>query len=1029
MKKNKGFTREVSNYNATASLSFSSFSEVYLRRRNKSHKIEKTAGGGYGSSGKRKPIPDPRNFVHQAASVLLALGLILCLLPGRAAAQGDGMEARAAWVVSQYDGRNIPGHPYSGTAACLGRLANNPNDAAALTWISTTFPTSDHPDKTTSFTYPFMGWILNKYRSSFSQAQLDNLLSYMKDFDHFIPGQDTENHMINFLVGHYLILQAFPGEDGWRSSRSDPNLRQTRAEGMALDRDRILSILRNLYSKGNEEFLSNAYTAVFLSALYALHACAEDAELKSAAEAALVYVTANMAANAFDGITIPAFNRKNSEYTNLGDRAITNTQSIHWLYWAEATNLPKTSTGINNLTENNSLLARMLAAALCEWRPPIALYALASGEVTPYTLRSSMLGHRRLDNLEGGEPAAQVRYVYRHPLFGMGSSYQEHFLTFPNYWTIIFSGSMFGIVYKSSKSWNTIEAGHCYWNTSPNGKLHRSYSSPCTQIAQHEGTSIMLLNIPQADPFYERGLPKWITIRDVTKDDLIKEGWLRYPKSIDQQVEAGGWIFLREGDVYIAIRPLSSYTIDTNVNMDGSGGTNFNLVRTDPQPAPARTGFVFDIATKEEFATFEAFQTAISQTPLSVNLTIPSVTYTNVKGVTLTATWNPPEYGANRVLVRANITVNGEEVVEDSDFPNALAVVKSPVFSIEGRILKVNTPAGSLLVDWRGDYPIIGRHYYNARIAFTDSVSGKPVEGLEVILHGSKYITDAQGMISIPEILGGTYNLAVTDSRLVFTENPAIEIQSDSLYHIRMKRIPRLSLQVINRTAGDPVSRAFVIVGKETYPTDASGFVNIILSSPGTYIASVEHRDYFPVSDTLFVPGDTTIHLSLTPKRANVTFSFSDINGPVSGVKVTLSGSQYTNSSGDAFFFSQPAREKHSWSAEKTGYYALRDSFHLETDTTLQVTMELGTMVQKKSGDTHFIVYPIPAHDYLVIDKEIPVANPVKIDLVNVSGISVFSAQDIALPYTLRLKRINPGIYLLKITFPEGFSNQVITVK
>jgi len=90
--------------------------------------------------------------------------------------------------------------------------------------------------------------------------------------------------------------------------------------------------------------------------------------------------------------------------------------------------------------------------------------------------------------------------------------------------------------------------------------------------------------------------------------------------------------------------------------------------------------------------------------------------------------------------------------------------------------------------------------------------------------------------------------------------------------------------------------------------------------------------------------------LSLTPKRANVTFSFSDINGPLSGVKVTLSGSQYTNSSGEALFFSQPARENHTWSAEKIGYATLQDSFYLETDTTLQVSMELSTRVQKNSG-------------------------------------------------------------------------------
>jgi hypothetical protein len=167
----------------------------------------------------------------------------------------------------------------------------------------------------------------------------------------------------------------------------------------------------------------------------------------------------------------------------------------------------------------------------------------------------------------------------------------------------------------------------------------------------------------------------------------------------------------------------------------------------------------------------------------------------------------------------------------------------------------------------------------------------------------------------------------------------------------------------------------------------------------------------------------------LTPIRANVAFSFSDMNGPVSTVKVTLYGSQYTNSDGNAFFFSLPARENYSWLAEKMGYYTLQDNFFLDTDTTLQITMELATSVQKKTGDTRYLVYPNPAADYLIIDKEFPLANPAKIDLVNVAGISVYAAQDVTLPYMLNLKGINTGIYFLKIYSPEGFVNQTITVK
>ena len=92
-----------------------------------------------------------------------------------------------------------------------------------------------------------------------------------------------------------------------------------------------------------------------------------------------------------------------------------------------------------------------------------------------------------------------------------------------------------------------------------------------------------------------------------------------------------------------------------------------------------------------------------------------SVTYKNVRGDTITATWNPPKYDvpkaeendpkAERVLVRPGITVNGAVVPIDSDFINGRAVIKSPCVELIGRVLRLQTPAGRLEVDWRGKAP------------------------------------------------------------------------------------------------------------------------------------------------------------------------------------------------------------------------------------------------------------------------------------------------------------------------------------
>jgi hypothetical protein len=133
-------------------------------------------------------------------------------------------------------------------------------------------------------------------------------------------------------------------------------------------------------------------------------------------------------------------------------------------------------------------------------------------------------------------------------------------------------------------------------------------------------------------------------------------------------------------------------------------GEEFNVVRS----ASGQTGFIFDIATAREFATFEAFQSAVASKAPDVDWDRLSVTYKSVRGDTLTATWNAPKYDVpegERALVRPDIKVNGVAVPIDSDFIKGKAVMKSPSVELVDRVLRVKTPAGQLEVDWRGKVP------------------------------------------------------------------------------------------------------------------------------------------------------------------------------------------------------------------------------------------------------------------------------------------------------------------------------------
>jgi hypothetical protein len=626
--------------------------------------------------------------VRQTAAVLLACGLILGLLPRFAAAQGlSTREKRAAWLTEQFRGAPIGSNAKFGAAAALARLALNPDDAEVIDRITHFYDKVPAGRNGEQFTYAGVAWVLGKYWDKFTPAQRDHLKARLKGFNDLL-GHGTENHAIMKGVAAYLFAQYWPDETGWMRGT------KTSAEVMETARGRLLAVIGSLYDKSYEENLSNNYMPVHLFPYYALYDCATDPEIKAAADAALHFHLANAAANHFEGIVIPPANRDyptGTWNTYTTGAAGPSMPWIHWFYWADATNWkPTTKTG----GDGNYVVC----AALSSWRPPAAMGSLARGETAPNELTASApsFGHSGVSpGFWGtGTPAECVRYVYRDKLYAMGSGFFQYY---PEEYYVDYTG--FRLICRSPDRYNFIECFHPYWRS--DDRAWRGLNSPFMQTAQHKSAAIHIFNIPAADPWAGRSRKDWRPFRDGHYNDLIKEALLRYPKSIDQKTEAKGWIFLREGGVYIAIRPLKAYTIDANYSQAGA----FNVVRS-------AFALVFDIATNEEFATFAAFQSAVAKNPPAVDWDRLSVTYKSVRGDALTATWNPPKYDVpkgERVLVRPNITVNGAVVPIDTDFIHGRAVMKSPSVDLVDRVLRLRTPAGRLEVDWRGKAPAFKR--------------------------------------------------------------------------------------------------------------------------------------------------------------------------------------------------------------------------------------------------------------------------------------------------------------------------------
>jgi hypothetical protein len=652
-------------------------------------------------------ISNHGHLARHTTAFLLVCCLIMSLPSGCAKAhdQAANINMRANTLINTFESYDVHlietphNNARYGTLAAAARLrANDGNDPAMIKYITEFYDVLSPGQPGYWTTLSGVAWVLGNYWDKFTPAQRDHLKARLKGLSN-LTGHGTENHALNKAVAGYLYAQYWPGETGWINGEL------TSAELMSICRTNLLNVISSLYDKGLNEDLSTTYIGIHLYPYYVLYDCATDPKMKKAADAAITFHVAHLAANHFEGVVIPPFNRENAPQRNINNGAgwVPALQWNYWLYWAEAQNkIP----GMQNFISNKEN-RWVIHAALSDWRPPAAINSLAFGKTVPYELRSSK---SKFGEWGTGSPAEYERYVYRDKSYAMGSGNMQFR---PDGYHLDYN--MFGIIYKSGDTFNYIDCHHPYWRSN-----HRSWlgASPFIQMAQHKSTAIVLFNIPDADPWSQRG-GSYLDMRNNFFDNLIQEGLVRYPKSVDSKAEANGWIFLREGSVYIAIRPLKAYTIDPNyytlLTKSGSYLDNFvdavaqfNVVRS----AFGQTGFVFDIGTKEEFSSFTAFQTTVSQNQLEVDWDNFSVTYTSLGGNTLRTTWKTPvpDYkdvqNNNYVWVRPSFTVDGNTVPADNDFANGQAVIKSPSIELVNRVLQIDTPDGNFAVDWSGTDPV-----------------------------------------------------------------------------------------------------------------------------------------------------------------------------------------------------------------------------------------------------------------------------------------------------------------------------------
>jgi hypothetical protein len=536
---------------------------------------------------------------------------------------------------------------------------------------------------------------------------------------------------MDFVSAQYLLPQYFP-DATWSVARLVGRKfaidgRQTFTSQQMMDeaRDKILRRGRGFYRVGHQELLSTTYDVLSARSSVNLWEFARDPAVRDAGEALTLYHVGLHALNNFDGHTMPPYNRRNQLQMRFGSGAGSSGRLNHhgytaWMLWGQNNIVPPgvdekeagqflRSTGFHQYGFGSDPVE--LASAFLPTsgpRLPGALNRIAQGAEVPYEVRGA---NGQYGSWGDAKNLEVLRYGWRDKNFAIGGPVAENF--HPG----MPPGSkesdrqrgfydcyeMFSIVWKSENRLRALEAMHPHWRSNQGEDYWRTTHSPFQQTGVHRNVAITMFNIPDKDPWPDRGRKDWIALRDKHFNNLIKLGQVRFPRTVDEIVANGDFYFFREGDVYVAIRVLKPGHTQYELK-DVFSNELFHVVKS----REARTGFVFEVGTAQEHASFGAFQQAVRKNPLVVDWGKLEVSYTSTRGDELRFRYDTDykEDAESFIKIVPELWINGK--LRELDF-DKWPLAESPVMTLKDSILRIEQGGERVEVDWRREVPRISR--------------------------------------------------------------------------------------------------------------------------------------------------------------------------------------------------------------------------------------------------------------------------------------------------------------------------------
>jgi len=577
----------------------------------------------------------------------------------------------------------------------LARLMLNPDDREALAYVPLGMR---YRGKGDTFGKSSLSRLFCQFGSLLESGVVEALRDELTTYPGFLGG-GTENHVAMRRTAGYLAAERFPEATFYHGLSGEKLAHECR--------EFIRTYGRTVYANSMFEYLSPIYHAVDTAPWLNVAEFARDDGTRLMARAILDWMMADYALNYHQGVVLPPFQREKGLLT--GSYQLSYARSLSqwtgWLYWGGG-NTPQQDErfGDPKYLPNQPYGLGAVLHAVSSWNPhPVIRNIGAKRLPGPYRLLQSRVNWQLIEQTHlneygkttlarPGQPNSRynMRSVYVDRDYAIGASYRHENIMDP----YLRSAVPFSVAWQSEDDCNWLLPAHPYWFTLRKwedsedvlGNEDWSGINPFLQMVHWENAAILVWDIPQRDPYegrFGKGSPKFPSERRL---DLIQCAYVYVPATIDERQESPAGFFLREGDVYIAIRPLSD-----GAHWETSRHAGFVRLA---MPGPL-VGFAIEVGDKSEFGSFEAFQdkTSTGSLDLSAFQTEKRATYRSTRGHVLSLRHRSPNW-------LPDASVDGVAL----DFAR-WPIWESPYATCRDRVLDVNDGRQGFTIDWRGDWP------------------------------------------------------------------------------------------------------------------------------------------------------------------------------------------------------------------------------------------------------------------------------------------------------------------------------------